>query len=104
MNFFTAKRTIRRLERALVQAESDLAVERRMNESLRYSLQCAVNRYAAQDYAIEDVQDAAAVIVQAPDGEFIAPAAFDWDRLAHDIVRDYYNQFGDDQGGASGSW
>lgn len=89
------RRTVRSLAKQVEELTDALEFERSLNEQLRNGLvECA-----GREITPETVQKAIeASVVQMPDGEFVAPAAFDWDRLARDIEE------ADGQGGASGSW
>ncbi len=61
------------LAREVVRLERELAFERSLGDTYR-------------KIAPETIQKAIeASVVQMPDGEFIAPAAYDWDRLARDM-------------------
>lgn len=102
--FWRKSRTIRDLSAVVNALEDDLAAERKITDSLQKALALTADpkNYSAErvdDLIRKARMDADAPVVQAPDGEYIAPASYDWERLAHDI----YDTYGD-QGGASGEW
>lgn len=103
-------RAIRSLMRTINQIEHEVAAEIAINEGLRKALVLAMDPNGHSAEAVQKVIDAAddanAEIVKAPDGEFIAPAAYDWERLAHEMRDHYRDGFKrpEDQGGASSSW
>ncbi len=66
------------LAREVVRLERELVFERSLSDSYREALRRSITPGAVQE-AIE------ASVIQMPDGEYIASAAFDWDRLARDM-------------------
>jgi hypothetical protein len=101
---FRKRRTIRRMERAIHELTSDLAAEQAINESLRKALVVASDpaRWTSIEIDPSVAGDDAGItirgIIQMPDGEYVAPSAYDWDTLARDIIA------ADETGGASGEW
>lgn len=109
--FYKSKRKMRRqgvideLTQQVADLTERLAAERKVNDGLQKGIILACDpRSASADRVVEVMEQAAtdvdAAVVQAPDGEYIAPEAYNWERLAWDI---YDNEQGS-QGGASGSW
>lgn len=87
------RRTVRSMAEQVAELTQALEFERSLNEQLRNGLiECARREITPETVqkAIEDT------VIQMPDGEFVALAAYDWDRLAQDM--------GDETGGASGTW
>ncbi len=81
---FTARtrRTVRSLAKQVEELTEALENERSLNEQLRDGL----IQVARREITPETVQKAIeAAVVQMPDGEFVAAAQYDWERLAHDM-------------------
>lgn len=81
---------------------AELDAERAISEGLRKGLVMAVDPFNMSGERIEAMMSDAATdpdspVVQMPDGEYIAPGSYDWERLARDIIDT-------EQGGASGEW
>lgn len=84
--------------------EMELEAERAISTQLQAALRLAMDPNQTVTERIDELIERAstdmdATVVQAPDGEFIAPQAFDWERLAHDI---YDSET--ETGGAGGTW
>lgn len=95
--WFRKRNTLRRLADAHVKLVGELEAEQAINAGLRKALVIAADPYNASADRVQELidraHDADEQIVQAPDGEYIAPEAFDWERLAHDMRDQYREQF-----------
>lgn len=99
------RRTVRSLAEQVEKLTAELEAERKVNEGLQRGIILACDpRNTAAERVEEAIQRAAvdpdAPVIQMPDGEYVAPAAYDWERLAHDML----GAEEDEPGGASGSW
>lgn len=83
--FWSKRRTIRQMSHAIMDLHDQLDAERKITDSLQRALVAAVDPNRDDPFVIM------------PDGEPVAPEAYDWERLAHDI-------WDNETGGASGSW
>lgn len=95
-------RTIQRMGREIAALELELAAERKITDSLQKALVVAADPSRAYEDAVEEAIAVAATdydapVVQAPDGEYIAPGSYDFERLAHEM-------WDNETGGSSGAW
>lgn len=87
--WFWRKFVVRRLEAEIARLEAELAAERKISDKLVMSLtqvsdpenwSSTANWYVEDEPAVIEVMDETGEVVEA-----IAPAAYDWQRLAWDI-------------------
>lgn len=101
------QRTVNSLAAQVAELAQALEFERSLNEQLRNGMLQVARREIAipafeQPLGNEDLAEIYGTdeppVIQMPDGEYVAPAAFDFERLAQAIMED------GDTGGASGTW
>lgn len=100
--FGNKRRTIKRMSADIIKLIDENEAKDYAISGLQKALAYAAdpfNMISAQE-AVERATAADAPVVQMPDGEYVAPGSYQWEKLAQDIIDFEERQ----QGGASESW
>lgn len=76
------RRTVRSLAAQVAKLTELLENERSINEQLIQGLVDCARREITPETVQQAIEDA---VIQMPDGEYVAPMSYNWEKLAHDM-------------------